>query len=983
MGNDIFNFVLSDINGIPALPVFIGNYLLDLLSTFFPLFVILSSFIMVYTGLTRGSGDWKQTAQQIAPSAVAIVVILALLSMKTEYRTTDGQTLKGDFWEGTSSYTVVEMMSTFLSFGNLFADALTHKILYGTIEVSDNDSPDFNGYFPAVMQALLDSQKDSQVIKMLQDLDIEKEILEEIDSRNKIASKSIAKVSKDIQNLGIAKDHKNINRNNFMDASLDDPFTHKALQLDSRVLGNEIHRSAMVGNGIMPYGFGWSGTIGGLIGGTGSGTYKMLSEPKEFETNKLFLQAYTVKDVGVNSTDDSTTNDDSKGSKEVSDDTLYTYAMRTWNKQDDIEIDIQDFYEASTSDDSAHEFNLDVALSKNKKEKNSAPNASIKGTFHYLEKNNFQEEEKIVNVLIGMADSDIKMIGIYDAYIKKLEQEKLKASKKDKVKIDQNLKIALSEKEIVVGKLKNILNIYGKFWALAGRVAPGSMLNKHGQGSNNVGLKGYIDSSTKKITKAIGKGEGIDVISKIAIKNDPIGAKVIEGLATTYISPIKLDDVPWYKFRDKDVDNATLAKNAKAISDALNKRMKNKSNITNFFYAEMVSYLKDDLVSLGAMGKDVHSAYARNFFSKDQFKGMGTLYELDEEIDKNYRNSDGKYDVNAHIKKEIATKHSGLDGIGLIHWTDLGKYYGNFKNVFSPVLDNIFYLSKKQSSDKIKMVKLVTFMHELSPTAKSERILQVVAVYAGAKITTGILKGGIGIATSGLTGGASGFSDLWDVIKTVGGVYFALLFVNVILPAFVWMFVIITYYVEMALYIAVFPIGFMFMIFQSYRQSLHQYINMLLGFILMPVILVSMFFVVLYIDMLLPLFFKQFMPYFSDSTEIGKAMQTGLGGGGTNSAMNDIMGVIIDKAGSISNYASGLAGGDENTLMSFIGNMIYTILSMLMSVLLLMTFFRANEYMSKILNVSTVGMDSFQGRETLNKFGSFDKSGLTAGVVGR
>jgi predicted nucleic acid-binding protein len=36
-----------------------------------------------------------------------------------------------------------------------------------------------------------------------------------------------------------------------------------------------------------------------------------------------------------------------------------------------------------------------------------------------------------------------------------------------------------------------------------------------------------------------------------------------------------------------------------------------------------------------------------------------------------------------------------------------------------------------------------------------------------------------------------------------------------------------------------------------------------------------------------------------------------------------------------------------------------------------------NEYMSKILNVSTVGIDSFQGKETLNKFAAIDKTGVT------
>lgn len=79
MVEDIFNFVLSDISGVPLLPVFIGNYLLDLLSAFFPIFLILSSFVMVYTAFARGSGDWKATGQQLMLIMVSIGISLWLI----------------------------------------------------------------------------------------------------------------------------------------------------------------------------------------------------------------------------------------------------------------------------------------------------------------------------------------------------------------------------------------------------------------------------------------------------------------------------------------------------------------------------------------------------------------------------------------------------------------------------------------------------------------------------------------------------------------------------------------------------------------------------------------------------------------------------------------------------------------------------------------------------------------------------------------
>ena len=144
----------------------------------------------------------------------------------------------------------------------------------------------------------------------------------------------------------------------------------------------------------------------------------------------------------------------------------------------------------------------------------------------------------------------------------------------------------------------------------------------------------------------------------------------------------------------------------------------------------------------------------------------------------------------------------------------------------------------------------------------------------------------------------------------------------------------------------------------------------------MPIILVSMYFIILYIDMLLPMFFKQFLPFFATSQEFSNSFS--LAFGSSDSILTNVMGGVVNVAKDALDTTI-----TDTDLTSMIGNFVYTLLSMVMSVLLLMTFFRANEYMSKILNVSTVGMDSFSGKETINKFGGFDKSGLTASIAGR
>ena len=107
--------------------------------------------------------------------------------------------------------------------------------------------------------------------------------------------------------------------------------------------------------------------------------------------------------------------------------------------------------------------------------------------------------------------------------------------------------------------------------------------------------------------------------------------------------------------------------------------------------------------------------------------------------------------------------------------------------------------------------------------------------------------------------------------------------------------------------------------------------------------------------LLLPLFLKQFLPFFGSYGEFSVAF---------NSTMDD----------SMINKGIAMAGGSAMTLL---GNTIYTIINIVMSTILLLTLFRGNEYMSKILNVSIIGQDNFQGRETINKFSNFNSTSLS------
>lgn len=913
MGEEIFNFVLSDLGGIPALPVFIGNYLLDLLSSFFPIFLILSSFVMIYIGFTRGSGDWKQTGQQIAPTAVSIAVILGLLSMKTPYSSEDGGNISGQFWKETNSYTVVELMNTFLGFGNIFADALTHKIIYGSIDVDNNWDNDMDGYFPAVLQAMVDGDKNKEVKEFLTNTigdDRGNSISDIIEKNNNETAIEVINLTKDLQSLGVLADYRKIK--------------------GRQVPGDDIS------------------------------AYSNLNNKRYFElaltTNdqaKIHIHNIAKNNAAQNTTQMS----------EYNQLALVTYKQNTDTK--DIErvklaFDPDKYFEAKgvkIEDENSVKVNIPLILNTY-----SGKPGTIEGAFNYMQYKNFSQEERMLGIVNGMAKKYVGLYKVYDAKINDLKS-KLNNSKNDsEAKAYKTAIKAFEERRAaVLGQVVKITEFGDDLNYLIHRLS----------GSNSALSKNHLDSLASIIP---------DIAKNGVQRGKFIDSFLADDLLEKYLqheNNISEDDFHFHLNGNKRIYSDR-------IGDKLNSIMRDKAFITNVVFDKFKGLLEEDAYEQTAMGSRSLAPYTKAFLDKNKIKSLNEMEKRLSKVRSDYANDTGKT-VAQRLKDDIANNKVSVDsGISrgeIIHWTDLGKYYATFKNIYSPMVTNIITMQSVNGMEQEKMATLVGFMSDLEPTAKTERLIGATSLYATLSGGSAIIKAGANTFTgqSALKGVGGG---LWEAIKTIGGMYFAIFFVNVVLPAFVWMFVIITYYVEMSIYVAVFPIGFMFMIFQSYRQSLHQYINMLLGFILMPIVLVSIYFIVLYIDMLLPMFFKQFLPFFASGHEISDAFS--LAFGSTNNMLTDVTSATV-KTGMdfINEVGSTISGDSKFDIMEVIGNFIYTLLSLLMSTLLLFTFFRANEYMSKILNVSTVGMDSFQGRETVHKFGAFDKTGMTGSLSGR
>lgn len=800
MSNTTINSILNGIDGIPSLPLFTGNYLLDLVSEFFPIFILLSSFVIVYIGFTRGSGDWKQTLQTIAPQITSIFVIMALLSMKSPYKNSSGN----GYFENTNSYVIVEMINTFLNFGSFFGDALTHKVLYGTLDVSENKSSEFDGYFPNFLQSLIDQNvKKNEVQKDLIKNDQIVEIENKISSLELFVYSSLKKLM-----INLKKDKIIENPHDIISKNEINSFFKFDVENEKLIFGS--------GENVKEYDY---------------------AKVVNFESDPILFEDKIEKED--------------------------KYIRSDLNYELDFFYVVRNFVNLKIT-----QYNLYKNYIENYEEKLKTLNREQSSTFLTSKINEFKQKNEVV------------------------KKELLTSLYLDK-------------------DYQKILKLYNREFEFS--------------------LSNEVDTifQTNNFYKNL--------------KENTIISEKIENEIKLKLENMKKRQVPIYSlyFSESGYYDALFA--------IFNQSYLEKSFIIHEFYYPLYNLLKGE--SIDRMGIMNNSRSIFNLVFLDQ-ENLEKLDEKDKkmlEISKKYLDKvTGEVSVQKVLNEEILKQNKDIDK-KIISWTDLGKFYSTFKNSFSPILTSSLAFQDLQNVKNERNEELIKFMEEQEPLEKNNRLLNAGIAYGGVQMVKNVVATKFMLQSPKETIGG-----VWDSIKTIAGIPLILFFVNVLLPSFIWLFVIISYYLEMSIYIAIVPIGFIFMVFQSYRSGIMNYINMLLGFILLPIILVVMYFVVLYIDMLIPLFMHELMPFFGNFDQFTNAFVSGNDG-------------ILNKG------VAYLGGG----IMEMIGTTIYTIINLVLSSLLLLTFFRANEYLSKVLSISTIGMDTFQGRETLNKFASFSPNSFS------
>ncbi|MBT6053423.1 MAG: hypothetical protein HOG49_42135, partial [Candidatus Scalindua sp.] len=145
------NYFFGFIDGVPSLPVYIGNTLLNIVSEFFIVFILMTIVILAYVSIFRREGEWKEYATTAGMILAGIAIIL---SANIKY---DADEFQG---ENEKRYLIVESISNSALLGSLMADMLTRSVLYGTYDGTSNSLSD--GYFGKVLRTLVTKSKETK-----------------------------------------------------------------------------------------------------------------------------------------------------------------------------------------------------------------------------------------------------------------------------------------------------------------------------------------------------------------------------------------------------------------------------------------------------------------------------------------------------------------------------------------------------------------------------------------------------------------------------------------------------------------------------------------------------------------------------------------------------------------------------------------------------------------------------------------------------
>jgi len=920
--NSLDNIVLG--GDYLNLPTFIGNYLLDLVSLFFPLLLVVVLFVMglqYFRGVSSKNFDWKSGFNEVLPTTFSIFIVLGILSMKEPIKTNN------EFFKDTNSYVVVEMITMSIGLGSIFADALAHKMIYGNLDVNSNSgNANFNGFFPNALDEALNKDKEEKTLEnTLVNIAKRGDVIHKINlNNNQVAINIMNDVLIPLYNTGVIRNH----YGNFNSLEDKEKYNSFALGCDERC-----------------YIF-----------------QKINYAPQMNSYTNVTLKDVKGKDV-----------DEFKIENSYS-------AIQRESSDDILKIDLSNIVASGKVEENSENYHLDLNSVWDSFYTKDYSIPSIKSNLGLLKGGNLDLEIKIVNVVRALLNNYIDVFNEYKIIIEDLENEKRKLGKDKKVKeserkaqikvIDEEIKkyqshlssILLQQIKEVALFYKDVLKLFDNF-------------GKNIFYSDKILNIMKDESLINKLNEIMGE----DFFNGL-MKSKNFSEEDFKELNNNYDLLTRKSIIFKYTFTGAENDR----KNGEMLLGVLNAKYNAKKRNVLILYSGMKRILEADTLFQKALGFDVITPYSLTFLSPNSFKMLQAIANEKEKLKEEYT-INGKVNITSILNKKINDLNPNLQN-EVINWQDLGKNWATFKNAYQPIFNQMQIIDKMKSLNDLENVEMLKAMQEAEPKGVGNSVLNGLGAYAigkGAMLglsqipivskAISFVKGSkkndssmVDNVIQKLGGGekskGQGFlSTIFDIVGAFGLVYGLMFLVSIVIPSVLWLFVNLAYYVEVAIYIAILPIGFIFLIFQSYNQGYSKFFYMLLAFILFPTILTSIFFVTLYMDMLVPIFLKEFLPFASSSQTLASSINIAMGG--NDGIINNGVVGTINLIGSV----SGFFGED---IMSYVGYFIYTIMGFITSIYLMLNWFRANEYMHKIIGIAIISNESFNNKETLSKFSS-------------
>lgn len=905
--NSLDNVVLG--GGYLNMPTFIGNYLLDLVSLFFPFFLLIIVFVTglkYFKNVSAKSGDWKSGIGDTLPSVFSIFVVLGILSLKEPIQTNN------EFFKDTNNYAIVNLITTSIGMGSVLADALTHKMIYGNINVSKDSANNFNGFFPNALEESLKKEEETKTIeKTLVEIAKKEELIGEIEENNEVIANMLHKeVLIPLYNTGMIRNH----FGNFQ-------------SVNDRDKTNSFTLSCNGGN---------CNILQKINEASGLNSF---SNVKLDDIKTKDIEAFKIE-----------------GTYNVMAKDSYDKVLKI-NFSEIIQSENKDFVD----DGEDYEFRLNLNNIFDSYYGNDYSNANIKTNLGLLSKNNFDLEFKMINTTRALLNNYIKVYEEYKIILEELEDQKARVSKDSKMN-EKEKKAMISFINDEIKKYSNQLE--GVFI----------------QQIKEVSLF-YRDAL--KIFETFGKNLFFneDIINKIKDPNLINKLNAIMKDDNFFNNLVKMKNFNDEEFKELN-DNYDLLsqdsivfkysyyssersrKSGENLAQILNAKYNAKKRNILILYTKMKRVFETDTLFQKALGLTINTPYAKAFLSANSFKLLEAITKEKESIRRSYLDSTGKLNVTSILNKKIEEINPNMSA-EVINWQDLGKNWATFKNAYSPIFNEMQTIDKMKNLNDLENIEMLKAMQEAEPSGVANNVLNGLggyATYKGASIVKDIVVNKFKKQENKFEW--FGLGKVLDIFKAFGVVYGLMFLTSIIIPSVLWLLVNLSYYVEVAIYVAILPIGFIFMLFQSYNQGYAKYFYMLLGFILLPVILTSIFFITLYIDMLVPMFLKEFLPFASSTQSLTTSINIAMGG-------NDgiINSGVIGTIEGINKVATTLGSDD---IMSYVGYFIYTILGILLSIYLMFNWFRANEYMTKILSIGIIGNEAYSNKDTLSRFSSFE-----------